>query len=392
MGSSSRILVVDGDEADRTRVLKTLAADGYELDEAPDGVEAFEKLLAIPFDLIVTEAKLAKLDGPDLITKLRGHGVKTPIVVLTSVTKAATLAGLMKLGIVAYLHKSSPPELLCKKVGDALPRPAEPGIPAEAASTVAVSTEGTALAGGRVLVIDAMEIVHERSRALFPPAVQLDCCSTIKDGLARAHNGVYRMVLFDSDASVLNLPAIVDQLHLLQPEAPVVAIAAPSKKGDDSGLLESLRPFGFDDVLFKPFQAKEIALFVEQYCTTWDELVTVRDDVVRVSRLRCRADHRDRYVTELFTRLQALVKPLSDACFDRAIVDMTHVDKLLPTEVADLVSQLQRAGSELGVTFLVAVNQTTDAELRGFTESFDAQGFRYFTSVAAARAHMDAAT
>lgn len=41
-----RVLIVDGNEADRATLVGMLDGGGYELDEAPDGIEAFEKLLA----------------------------------------------------------------------------------------------------------------------------------------------------------------------------------------------------------------------------------------------------------------------------------------------------------------------------------------------------------
>ncbi len=78
-----KLLIVDGSEADRTSLAAATRRRRLELDDAPDGIEAFEKLLALSYDLVVTEAKLDRLDGPDLIAKLRAHGVKTPVLVLS---------------------------------------------------------------------------------------------------------------------------------------------------------------------------------------------------------------------------------------------------------------------------------------------------------------------
>src|SRR5207244_4175391 len=144
-------------------------------DQAPDGIEAFECVLAQSYDLVVTDAKLERLDTPDLITKLRGHGVKTPILVLTAVTKGSTLAALKKLGIVDYVHKCLPPEVIRQKIAALLPAPPVPkSLPAEP------STRST-VAAGSVLMIDAAEIEHQRLRGLLPPTVTLDAAKTFNE-------------------------------------------------------------------------------------------------------------------------------------------------------------------------------------------------------------------
>jgi CheY-like chemotaxis protein len=68
-----KLLIVDGSDTDRATLTTLLADTGFELDDAPDGIEAFEKLLALSYDLVVTEAKLDHLDGPDLIANLRAR-------------------------------------------------------------------------------------------------------------------------------------------------------------------------------------------------------------------------------------------------------------------------------------------------------------------------------
>jgi DNA-binding response OmpR family regulator len=157
---AAKVLIVDGSEVDRNRLAQLLADAGCELDDAPDGIEAFEKLLSASYDLVVTEAKLDRLDGPDLIAKLRCHGVKTPVLVVSSVTKSATLAALMKLGIVEYVHKSTAPEVIRQKVLAALP-----GVPGPVAREGSQELSGATAAGGAVLIVDAVEAEHQRLRA-----------------------------------------------------------------------------------------------------------------------------------------------------------------------------------------------------------------------------------
>jgi DNA-binding response OmpR family regulator len=379
---SAKVLIVDGSEVDRERLAQLLADAGCELDDAPDGIEAFEKLLSASYDLVVTEAKLDRLDGPDLIAKLRGHGVKTPVLVVSAVTKSATLAALMKLGIVEYVHKSTAPEVIRQKVLAALPVVPAP-VPREASQELS----GAIAASGAVLIVDAVEAEHQRLRALFPASLPIDGCKTFNDALARARRGAYRLILLDADASVLNLGGIVAQMHVLQPEAAVVAAATLGKHDERSAVTDSLGGLGFDDVAFKPFAAEEIGLLADRYCTGWEQLIAVTDDLIEVSRLRCRRDHQKRYLHELAARSEAALSGLSDACFDRAIFDLTRVEHLAAADAAELLARLEGAAHTLGIRLIVAVPPAVGAGLHAFQESFAGDRFRWFSSVADARAN-----
>jgi len=388
-------LIVDGDETSRGALRRDLTARGFEVDESPDGVEAFEQLLAISFDLVIAEASLGRLDTADLITKCRAHGVKTPVLVFTSITKAATLAGLMKAGIVAYLHKASPPELLWEKIAAALPG-ASLGTPAPQTHGVAAGEDAggdphdAASAPATVLMIGGLEADHQRWRAQFPPGTGLDGCVTVNDGLARSRKGAYRLVLFDTDVTLLNLAGTVAQIHLLLPEAPVVAIATLGKDEDRRAVVDPLVKLGFDDVVLRSCQTADVLRLAEQYCGTWEGLVAVREELVEVSGMRCRAPLRERYVTELFTRLQAVIKPLSEACFEHAIIDLTRADRLPPVETAEFLAKLRDVAEVFGITLLVAVSESADEDLRSFAESFEGTRCRWFTSAEAAQASLTA--
>jgi len=388
---SARVLIVDGNDAARAAVAGLLGDVACEVDQAPDGVEAFESLLALPYDLVVAEATLARLDTPDLIAKLRGHGVKTPVLILTAVTKAATLGVLMKAGIAEYVSRALPPDAIRGKLLAHLPAAAiaapapEPGSTAAAPVGDAVARRAAPVSGSALLV-DAVEVEHQRLRALLPAAVALDACKTFNDGLGRARTGRYGMLLLDTDGAVLNLSALVVQTRKLQPEAAIVAIVTLGKYDERNAVTTSLEGLGFDEVVFKPFAPEVVALLAERYCTSWDDLVTIQDDVVEVSRLRYRRADRDRYRTELATRIEAALRAQSDACFDHVVLDLTCAEQLAPNDAAELIARVDGAGRALGITLFVAVAPGLAADLRGFEESFRGTQFRWFASTAEARA------
>ncbi len=82
----SLILAVDDSPSMRKMVSFTLTGAGYQVVEAGDGVDAYEKAQAQSFDLVLTDQNMPRLDGLGLTRKLRDHPqFKTvPILVLTT--------------------------------------------------------------------------------------------------------------------------------------------------------------------------------------------------------------------------------------------------------------------------------------------------------------------
>jgi two-component system chemotaxis response regulator CheY len=80
------ILAVDDSPSMRKMVSFTLLGAGFQVVEAVDGVDAFEKAQLQTFDLVLTDQNMPRLDGLGLTRKLREHPkFKTvPILMLTT--------------------------------------------------------------------------------------------------------------------------------------------------------------------------------------------------------------------------------------------------------------------------------------------------------------------
>jgi len=80
------ILAVDDSASMRQMVSFTLRSAGFDVVEAVDGVDAFDKARARPFDLVLTDQNMPRLDGIGLTRRLRDcPGFKaTPILILTT--------------------------------------------------------------------------------------------------------------------------------------------------------------------------------------------------------------------------------------------------------------------------------------------------------------------
>ena len=79
-----RILVVE-DERDLNRILtKTLTAEGCSVDACFDGLEALDYLSGASYDVIVLDRMMPRMDGMELLSRLRAQGDETPVIFLTA--------------------------------------------------------------------------------------------------------------------------------------------------------------------------------------------------------------------------------------------------------------------------------------------------------------------
>ena len=79
-----RILLVEDDKKIASFVTKGLKEAGFAVDHASDGEEGLNLALNESYDAAVIDIMLPKLDGLRLIERLRGEGIKTPVLILSA--------------------------------------------------------------------------------------------------------------------------------------------------------------------------------------------------------------------------------------------------------------------------------------------------------------------
>ncbi len=79
-----RVLVVDDEPSILDSVATVLRYEGLEVETATKGYEALAKAQNEPFDLVVLDVMLPDLDGLEITRRLRGDGVKVPVLFLTA--------------------------------------------------------------------------------------------------------------------------------------------------------------------------------------------------------------------------------------------------------------------------------------------------------------------
>jgi excisionase family DNA binding protein len=100
-----RILVVDDEAAIRDLLSKTLALAEYDVDLAPDGRTALERLRIIPYDLLITDLKMPGIDGLTVVREARRLKADIPVIIITGFSTEASAIEAVNLGVSGYLTK-----------------------------------------------------------------------------------------------------------------------------------------------------------------------------------------------------------------------------------------------------------------------------------------------
>lgn len=82
-GSRFRILLADDNSRGNIARKTLLEEQGYEVETAANGEEAWDMFLRTPFDLVVTDFKMPKMNGLELVAKIRAQNCGTAIVLLS---------------------------------------------------------------------------------------------------------------------------------------------------------------------------------------------------------------------------------------------------------------------------------------------------------------------
>ena len=101
-----RVLVVEdhaGLAKNVARALRESAA--YAVDVSPDGQDGLFMAQSNPYDLIVLDLMLLRLDGIEVLRQMRKDAIQTPVLILTSRDDKETTVALLEAGADDYLSK-----------------------------------------------------------------------------------------------------------------------------------------------------------------------------------------------------------------------------------------------------------------------------------------------
>jgi excisionase family DNA binding protein len=103
--SRPRVLVVDDEASIRDLLAKTLALAEYDVDVAPDGRSALERMRLYPYDLLIADLKMPGMDGLTVIREAKRYKADLPVIIITGFSTESSAIDAVNLGVAGYLTK-----------------------------------------------------------------------------------------------------------------------------------------------------------------------------------------------------------------------------------------------------------------------------------------------
>jgi excisionase family DNA binding protein len=104
-GGRPRVLVVDDEASIRDLLAKTLALAEYDVDVAPDGRSALDRMRMYPYDLLIADLKMPGMDGLTVIREAKRYKSDLPVIIITGYSTEASAIEAVNLGVSGYLTK-----------------------------------------------------------------------------------------------------------------------------------------------------------------------------------------------------------------------------------------------------------------------------------------------
>lgn len=123
------ILVAEDDPTTRHRLRGVLKSAGYSVSVTPDGRAALQALRKRRFDLLLTDIWMPRLNGLELMARLREENARPRVVVMTSDDTPETLLRAVREQAYQYIQKPVESQALVELIRDVLSaKPASPPI------------------------------------------------------------------------------------------------------------------------------------------------------------------------------------------------------------------------------------------------------------------------
>lgn len=105
MSSKFTVLVVDDDDAHRGMLRMMLKSWGYTVDEASDGEAAIQAVREKPFDAVLTDVRMGRVDGIECMKQILSYNPSMPVIIMTAYSSVETAVEALRIGAYDYLVK-----------------------------------------------------------------------------------------------------------------------------------------------------------------------------------------------------------------------------------------------------------------------------------------------
>ncbi|MEX1187668.1 MAG: sigma-54 dependent transcriptional regulator [Bacteroidia bacterium] len=101
----AKILIVDDERAIRSTLKEILEYENHQVDEAVDGAEGWEKLKNGSYDVLLSDIKMPKMDGTELLDKVIEMGIDCPVIMISGHGTIETAVECIKKGAYDFIAK-----------------------------------------------------------------------------------------------------------------------------------------------------------------------------------------------------------------------------------------------------------------------------------------------
>ncbi len=120
MNKKKSILVVDDESIVRVSCKRILEPEGFLVDLAADGYEAIELIKKQSYDIIITDLKMPKMDGLEVLQWIKKNSPASKVIVITGFSTPEIAERSVEAGATKYLEKPFTPETLISVVQSAM--------------------------------------------------------------------------------------------------------------------------------------------------------------------------------------------------------------------------------------------------------------------------------
>ena len=102
-----KILLVENDKFIRDSFSERLKNNKYEVSSAEDGEEAIDKIAADDFDVVITDIRIPKVNGIEVLKFTKKNKPKTKVIMMNTYVSQEAINEIIELGAYKYIGKSS---------------------------------------------------------------------------------------------------------------------------------------------------------------------------------------------------------------------------------------------------------------------------------------------
>lgn len=101
----AKILIVDDERAIRSTLKEILEYENHQVDEAVDGAEGWEKIRSGNYDILLSDIKMPRMDGTELLEKVLEQGIDCPVIMISGHGTIETAVECIKKGAYDFIAK-----------------------------------------------------------------------------------------------------------------------------------------------------------------------------------------------------------------------------------------------------------------------------------------------